>query len=85
MTNEFLLEIAKIGGPIALALVIIYFIVKKFLEAQKFFIGFIEKQEINFKNTIDNHLDEQAKANNELASAIKALLDYLKYHNGKGK
>ena len=85
MTEEILLEIAKIGGPVGIALIVLYFVVRNFLRNQKDsqseFMNFIGKQEESFKDTIDNHLKEQTKANNELASAIKQLFDYLKFQN----
>uniref|UniRef100_A0A7V3JAL9 Uncharacterized protein n=1 Tax=candidate division CPR3 bacterium TaxID=2268181 RepID=A0A7V3JAL9_UNCC3 len=61
-----------IGGVLA---VIVWLIVQKFLQ-------FVEFQEKNFKETVDNHLKENSKANQNLASVIKELLDYLKFHNG---
>lgn len=63
-------------GVAGLAVVIIWLIVQRFLQ-------FVAEQEKNFKNTIDNHLCEQAKASRQLADTIKELLDWLKFHNGK--
>jgi hypothetical protein len=45
------------------------------------FLKFMEIQERNFKDTIDNHLEAQRKANNELTAAIRELLDFLKWQN----
>ena len=63
-------------GVAGVAVVVIWLIVQRFLK-------FVETQENNFKNTIDNHLKESSSASRELASVIKELLDWLKYHNGK--
>jgi uncharacterized protein HemX len=52
------------------------------------FLSFMEKQELSFKNTIDNHLDEQKKAMESLTAVTdkqnqvsEELLDYLKKCN----
>lgn len=63
-------------GVAGLAVIIIWLIVQKFLQ-------FVAKQEENFKNTIDNHLDEFSRSNQQLAEVIKELLNWLKFHNGK--
>jgi len=64
-----------VGGILA---VIIWLIVQRFLK-------FIEMQENNFKNTVDNHLTENAKASQNLSLVVRELLDYLKSQNGKNK
>lgn len=55
----------------------------------KWLVGFIEcqKKEMadisrGFKNTIDNHLNTQAKTMEELAAAIRRLCEM--WENGKG-
>ncbi|MEM5853845.1 MAG: hypothetical protein QW228_05750 [Candidatus Aenigmatarchaeota archaeon] len=63
-------------GVAGIAVMVIWLIVQRFLQ-------FVEEQEKNFKNTIDNHLKEFSQSNQRLAEAIKELLDWLKYHNGK--
>ena len=65
-------------GVAGIAVIIIWLIVQRFLK-------FVEKQEDNFRNTIDNHLKEHSQSSQNLATAIKELLDYLKWHNGKNK
>jgi hypothetical protein len=54
------------------------------------FLDFMARQEKNFKNTIDNHLDsskksaeDQTKMSHELRSAVKELLQFLRYYNNK--
>ena len=96
MTETILLDIAKVGGPIALALVVIWLIIKVFVtnlkDMQKMFIEFIGKQEASFKDTIDNHLNEakrvsadQTRASCDLKTAVNELLTFLRYQNGRSK
>lgn len=77
MPIENLIE--YIGGGVAIfAIASIVFIVREFLKFVKF-------QEKNFKETVDNHLSENATANKDLSIAVRELLDFLKYHNNNQK
>jgi len=49
------------------------------------FLKFMERQEENFRQTINNHLKENVEADRILTLTIKELLDYLKAWNGKQK
>ena len=71
---EIFSEILKIGGPGALAIVILYFIVKRFLESQ-------EKQEKRFIEIIENHLKHNTGIMNNLKESIKELCVWLKRNN----
>ena len=94
MIEDTLLEIAKVGGPVTVVLVIMYglirYLIKTQSERDKQMILFIERQETSFKSTIDNHLDAQKKAMGDLTAVTDKqnkvsgeLLDYLKKCNGK--
>ena len=96
MTETILLDVAKVGGPIAIALVVIWLIIKLFManlkDMQKMFIEFIGKQEASFKDTIDNHLNEakkvsadQTRASCDLKTAVNELLTFLRYQNGRDR
>lgn len=63
-------------GVAGLAVVVIWLIVQRFLQ-------FVADQEKNFKNTIDNHLKDFSCSNQRLSEAIKELLEWLRFHNGK--
>jgi len=68
-----LIDYAQFGVAVFSIAALVYVISK--------FLKFMEIQERNFKDTIDNHLEAQRKANNELTAAIKELLDFLKWQN----
>jgi translation initiation factor IF-3 len=94
MIEETLLEIAKNGAPVTVALIALYAIVRYLIEKQaerdKQMTSFIERQETNFKNTIDNHLDGQKKSIDKLSENLEKqnevnelLIEYLKKCNEK--
>jgi len=68
-------DIAQLGIGIFSIGALIYLVPK--------FLKFMERQEENFRNTINNHLAESTDANRNLANVIKELLDYLKHQNGQ--
>lgn len=72
-------------GVAAFAIAALAFCITKFLK-------FMERQELNFKDTIDNHLNESAKISGEqlksaqnLNRAVEELLTFLRYSNGRNK
>jgi flagellar biosynthesis/type III secretory pathway M-ring protein FliF/YscJ len=94
MIEDTILEISKNGAPVTIVLIALYAIVRYLIEKQserdKQTIAFIERQEMNFKNTIDNHLDAQKKSMDNLTAVTdqqnkvnRELLEYLKKCNGK--
>ena len=79
-----LVEYGVVGIAIAL-IVLIFCLVDRFFR-------FAKHQEDSFKNTIDNHMNEQAKLNRDqlemnksLKSTVDELLTFLKYHNTSDK
>ena len=68
-------DIAQLGIGIFSIGALIYLVPK--------FLKFMERQEENFRATINNHLKENAEANRSLAKVIGELLDYLKQQNHK--
>ena len=46
-------------------------------------MNFIQTQEKNFKETIDNHQKEETKSNYYFANTVKELMAYLKGQNNK--
>ncbi len=72
--TETLIEVAKVSGPVGIALVVLYLIVKEFLKAQ-------ERQEQRFITIIENHLQHTASVMNELKQSIRELCIWLKKNN----
>ena len=74
-------------GVAGVAVIVIAYIVDKFLKSQSrrddSFMNFIQTQEKNFKETIDNHLKEETKSNYYFANTVKELMAYLKGQNNK--
>ncbi len=70
-------------GVAGIAIIVLGLVIKLFLKSQDKFVSFMERQETNFKETIDNHLEEHSASNRQLSETIRQLLDWLKYHNGK--
>lgn len=68
-------DIAQLGIGIFSIGALIYLVPK--------FLKFMERQENNFRETINNHLKDNSQSNQNLASVIKELLDYLKSRNHK--
>ena len=73
------LEILKIGGPLALSIIVIWFIVRRFLETQeritKEFTTFIQIQQSDSKEIITNHLAHDQKLHEQ---TIKQMGDLEK-------
>ena len=79
---DIFIEIAKTSGPVGVAIIVLYFIVKEFLKSMK-------EQRAEFTTVINNHLNDHSKAlremrdsNVKMITVIEQLIKWLE-RNGK--
>ena len=78
---EVLIEVAKISGPVGVAIIVLYFIVKEFLKS-------MGEQRAEFTTVINNNLNDHSKALREMRDSnvkmiivIEHLIKWLEKNN----